>query len=295
MNGQPIDVEYSKPLLVTQPQLSEYGEGLREHVIRDLYVKCNKPRYDVAVVVAELDETLADIWKLFVGCAKSWHKTSQAVRYLKHFSLNSHELWLWYRYMLVPTMLDVEDLVKAITSHEKIDRIQDGDRIEDEIVRGEATIYGFNFAPNLDLKLPYEMKINAGLGGALDIVSRHDPSEWGTSAYDLVRASWERIPFSFVADWFVNVGDWLTSLRSLEVNFAQSYATYAVDVETTFKNGDFIWLSDEPVLKSFQMDRIVNVEPPALPLIDKRWASVTRYIDLISLSIGILKGILKRR
>jgi hypothetical protein len=134
-----------------------------------------------------------------------------------------------------------------------------------------------------------------GCGGAIDIYSRYDPHEWGTSAQDIVAAAWERIPFSFVADWFINVGDWLASLRSLEIAYAQSYATYAIESRTFLQEGTDVYMDESPVLYSYLQERIVNLEPPPFPLIDKKWANCTRMIDLISLTIGMLKGILKRR
>lgn len=279
--------------LINPTELAEFCEPLREHVIKDLYVKANSPRYDAAVALAELGETITGIRLLLGGAYASLIKTRKAVEYLKHFALNPEELWLWYRYALMPAILDVQDLVDAFKAPDKIDRIQDGNRIEDEYQSSLST-GPWDFNGRQKITNDFEVKYKIGLGGALDIHSRYDPAEWGTSAMDIVRAGWEVVPFSFLFDWFVNLGDWLTSLRSLEIVYAQSYATYAIEVHGKFKDGDYTFITPFEY-ELFLMERIVNVEPPTLPLIDKHWCNITRQIDLISLTIGMLKGILKRR
>jgi len=289
----PNRVQISDTLLVTAQQLHERAAPFREHIIADMYEKANSPRYDAAVLFAELEETLLSFKFLLRGLWRGWRKTEDAVKYLKHFSLNPHELWLWYRYALLPTMLDAEDLIKAFKPQKVIDRIQDGNRFESQYNSTVSTgVWGFKNNPWLvnDCKVEYKI----GLGGALDITSRYDPSEWGTSAMDVLRAGYEIIPFSFVFDWFLNVEKWLTSLRSLDIVYAQSYATYAIEATHTFQDGAFHY-TDPCVVKSFLMNRIIDVEPPRLPLVDKRWANCLRIIDLISLTIGLLKGVLTRR
>jgi hypothetical protein len=283
----------SDRLLVTSQQLYDKAEPYRQHVIADMYEKANSPRFDTAVFVAELEETLLSLKYLLTGTVKGLLKTSEALKYLKHFSLNPHELWLWYRYALLPAMLDAEDLIAAFKPQRLIDRIQDGNKFESKYVSTiETGVWANGMAPWLinDCEVVYKV----GLGGALDILKRYDPSEWGVSAMDILRAGYEIIPLSFVFDWFLNVEKWLTSLRSVEIKYAQSYATFAIEATHTFKDGNYYFI--EPlVIRTFLMDRIIDVEPPRLPLVDKRWANCLRIIDLISLTIGLLKGVLTRR
>jgi hypothetical protein len=275
--------------------LYELGNEFREKVIRDLYSKANAPRWNAAVFLAELDETLVGIHGLFKNALGSLLRGKLAYKNAKHLILHPEELWLWYRYMLIPTMLDVEELIAALSVEQVIDRVQDGDRSEEPItLTGTLNLYGYGKG-KIVLDIPWESEVKYGCGGAMDIISRFDPSPWGTSSWDVLMGTWERIPFSFLVDWFINVGDWLASLRSIEVVFAQSYATFAVETKTTLKQDSYYTLDFEPVVYSFLMDRIIDIEPPSLPLIDKRWRNVTRTLDLIALSIGTIKSVLKRR
>jgi hypothetical protein len=276
--------------------LAEIGNDLREFVIRDLFSKANAPRWNASVFMAELDETLVGIHGLFKNCLQSAWRLKYTRKNIKHLFLNPEELWLWYRYMLVPTILDVEELISALNTDEVIDRVQDGDRPkEPEKRNGTLERLGMGYG-QFNVPFHWEAEINYGIGGAIDMLSRKDLSPWGTSAHDVLMGAWERIPFSFLVDWFINVGDWLASLRSIEVVYAQSYATYSVasTVKVDTDCGVYV-LNEKPEYYTHVMNRIVDLEPPKLPLIDRRWANITRYIDLIALSTGMLKGILRRK
>jgi hypothetical protein len=129
----------------------------------------------------------------------------------------------------------------------------------------------------------------------MDILSKNDPSPWGTSAFDIVLGAAEVIPFGFVLNWFYNFEDWLASLRDADVIFAQSYATYAIDLEYEFVPDIGIMRDGNHIMHIFQQERIIDVEPPSLPLIDRHWVNLLRTVDAITLTTGILKGILRKR
>jgi hypothetical protein len=272
------------------------GDELREFVVRDAFIKAKAPRFNLSVMLAELDQTLVEVHKLLKGAAMSLIKDGKALKYAKHFALNSEELWLWYRYALMPAMLEVGDLLGAIKPQEQIDRVQDGDRLVDQLETGTILHSGWTSSSPSVWEYPWKTEWKAGLGCALDISSRFDPSPWGTSSVDVLLGLWERAKFSFIIDWFINVGDFLQSLRSLEVVYAQSYCTFAIEAVTTIKTSERLTFeNEEPKVKTFLMERIVDLEPPTHPLIDRRWRNCLRTIDLISLTIGMLKGILNKR
>lgn len=282
--------------IIGEEQLAELGVEHREFIKRDLFIKANEPRYNSAVFLAELDETLVSFNKLLLGTFKGLFKKGEALKSAKHFAKNPQDLWLWFRYALLPAMLDAEDLIEAMKPQEKIDRVQDGSQFE-TTVTGTFRQHGWLRSGTYhDLEVPFKSDVYIGCGGAIDMYSRFDPHPWGTSAHDFLSGAWERKWLSFVIDWFINVGDWLSSLREIEISYAQQYCTYAVRSITELKPGDDVYFTGEnPIVYNFLQDRIVDFEPPRFPLIDKRWANVLRTIDAISLTIGMLKGILKRR
>lgn len=293
--GMDMPVEWTQggnlawPILETE--LRQYGEHLRAHCISDMYEKAKSPRFETAVFLAELDETLVGIYKLITGSVKTLCKAETAWKHIKHFSLNSEELWLWYRYALLPAMLSIEDLLSAIKPQDKITRLQDGSR--DTIFVHGSHRWGpqwRKFYP----EVCWKTRLKYGCGSAIDIRFLHDPSPWGTSATDCLRAAYERIPFSFVFDWFVNLNKWLTCLRDVHIEIAQSYGTFALEAITEFSYPDWNDVREPHVVKTLVIDRIINVDAPDHPLVDKRWANALRTIDLISLTIGTVKTLLKK-
>lgn len=277
---------------VSPEALEELCEPYRDATIRDMFIKVNSPRFNTAVFLAELGETVGSIHLLLKGALGTLLKEGKALKYVKHFALHPEELWLWYRYALVPAMLDIEDFIAAIKPPKEIDRVQDGFRKEWDDYLHVHTGNWWYYQP-AQWRVHAEYKL--GVGGAMDILHRFDPSPWGTSAHDVLSAAWEIVPFSFIFDWFVNLGDWLASVREIDVSYAQSYATYAIEAKYDFESLNGEMLGENPQISVFRQRRVIELEPPSLPLVDKDWANVLRTVDLISLSAAILKSLLQKR
>lgn len=271
------------------------GAKLRDFTIRDMYAKLNSPRWNAAVFLAELDETIIGIHDLLKGISGVLLKEGIAKKYLRAHAKSPEGLWLWYRYMLMPLILSVEELIAVITEKQQfVDRVQDGSRItEPELTHGTFVLENYGYGL-VDVQVPFKASTRWGTGGAIDVLSKFDPAPWGTSAHDTLMAAWERTKLSFVFDWVVNVGDWLASLRTTDVLLAQSYATYAIESKVEFLDGTYEQMGENPYCSTFLMNRITDVNPPKLPLIDRRWRNTLRTLDATALIIGFLKGILRR-
>lgn len=278
------------PPYISGSDLASLGGEYREFVMRDLHAKANSPRFSVAVFLAELDETLVGVKDLFKGCLGALLKANGLYKTMKRLSLNGEELWLWWRYALMPAMLEAEALLAALKPQRFVDRVQDMSNTKGHL--SKVALSKRWTASNLTVRLPWECRWTVGAGGAMDILSKSDPHQWGTGGWDVVAAAYERVPFSFVFDWFINLGDYLASLRDADVVFAQSYATYAVDVTTIVTNDNFVM--QKPLsLHCVKIERITAFEPPLLPLVDRRWRNILRTVDSIALITGYIKSIIQ--
>jgi len=288
-------VAYGSPCPWVYHAMSAHSLEIRESVINDLFVKAKSPVFDGAVFIAELEETLTSVYDIFKGALKGLAKPSTRTKAgLKHIFLNPEEMWLWYRYFLLPAILDASSIIEALKPQEAIDRIQSGDRTDGyQKVSGHIGFYTPGI-PQFAFPCEWEQEFKYGAGAAIDLYRRFDPSPYGTSAVDVLRATWERIPWSFVFDWFVHFGDWLTSLRDVEMEIAQSYVTCAIDCVTRVSFPEHYHDVEVFTFHDYRMDRFVDIEPPSFPLIDKKWANCTRLVDAISLITGMLKRILRR-
>jgi hypothetical protein len=277
--------------------MAVFGDELREFVTRDLFIKAKAPRFDGAVFFAELEETLTELRRIFLNAALALRKTtgkSKKKSKLRHIVLHPEEMWLWFRYFLMPAMMDAENIIALTKGVSTIDRVQDGDRNkEPEQMSGVLEYYSGYYKEWHDAE--WQSEYSYGIGGAIDIYKRFDPSPMGFTNWDVLRAVWERTPWSFVFDWFINVGDWLASLRTVQIDYAQSYATYAIQAETKWTYPDWLDDSAEWRCKIFLMDRIIDLNQPNTPLVDKRWLNCLRLIDSISLIVATLHRVVSRR
>jgi len=302
----------SWPLLHTE--LFSRAYNTRDAIVNKLFTKAYEPRWDGMVFIAELNETLMSIKGIMEravkgtlrarklrGLIKAKPKLKKALskpgspigRTISHVLFNPEELWLWYRYFLLPAILDAEDLMQAVPPRERVDRIQTGRSQQEHVTSGTVKHHGI-FA-GLTREYPWVQTITEGGGAAFDVKHIFDPNPLGFSGIDVLRAAWERIPFSFVVDWFVRLGDFLTQCRNVDIGFVQSYATTAIDSWIQFNDGTDVWQNYNPAIHQVFIERIIDLEPPISPYVNKEWNSVLHTVDAISLAAGILKRTLSGR
>lgn len=129
-------------------------------------------------------------------------------------------------------------------------------------------------------------------------------SRYGLSPFQIPALAWELVPFSFVADWFVNVGDWLyamTPTPHLEV-LNSCVSTVSTRVRTIRCNSaNDIWVgwpctpTDSFCIQtSKQLVRTLNVPLPVHPGFNRKLLNLKRVIDSVSLIWGRLPKYLKR-
>lgn len=132
--------------------------------------------------------------------------------------------WLATRYGLRPLIYDIESLNEAIKN------LNDG-RTRYSEKAGSTTSYSY-LDEVTDSKSCYSLvhrftdKVKVGLRGS--VVADVDVPEF---QFNPLQTGWELIPFSFVFDWFVNVGKTLAavSLLSLDMDYVASKG-YRIDV-----------------------------------------------------------------
>lgn len=156
----------------------------------------------------------------------------------KDFNLLSDptKLWLEYRYGWSPLVLDIEDTMKAIYAQELRDsltpkaytRVTSNEWHEKtQVVPGTTSIGGGTWT----CSTVYTHKVEAHAYAKYQVTNQagvmNRLMEFGL--FDVPRATWELVPFSFVVDWFIPIGNYLAAIQpKIGVNVLDSGVTFKV-------------------------------------------------------------------
>lgn len=114
----------------------------------------------------------------------------------------------------------------------------------------------------------------------------------GLSPTQVLSVAWEKIPFSFVADWFVNVGDWLQSWAPTPwveyLNSCVSHRTHdkyeVCRLEVSTDGSKFYPVPGYALLDREQLVRdLATLTTPFLPIMTSGLLSFNQTLDSLSL------------
>jgi hypothetical protein len=118
--------------------------------------------------------------------------------------------WLQVQYGLKPLINDVNAILKGIKKANRTSRVTTRASLSENAQEIELVQFrrsGFNF----DVRIQYSDTIVIR-AMSLDEVYDDIGSNIGFTSKGLITLPWELIPYSFVADWFVNTGEFLGAL-----------------------------------------------------------------------------------
>lgn len=120
-------------------------------------------------------------------------------------------LWLTYRYGIRPAISDVMMIVNGL--ERKTGKIRTTSRVQGSL--SDFSVENFTRSMSGWGTLNYAVTKNDGVtvrAMSLDELVATRAYNIGLSAKNLLTLPWERVPYSFVIDWFFNVGDYLGAI-----------------------------------------------------------------------------------
>lgn len=279
------------------------------------YSKMSEPDFDVGMILVELDETIHGLFNPLSALRKfiqDFNKLKSLRRYpnikISYKNERSPEVllsdtlsmlsgsWLEWRYGITPLIIAIESAIKHFKDLAQA--------LQGKLLRKRGKVEKEQSMPN------YTYGAYPGYCGFSGVASIERKIKTVTSLYfnftqpvtwqeryglDILNAPalvWERIPLSFVLDWFLGVGLWLQSLHlSDKRNVVGSCTSQKTTVTLRMPDTNVYWsvpatnynCGSSYVMTYEKLDRRVNQTPPLLPVVNPAFLSLQRRLDAATL------------
>ena len=189
------------------------GSDLRLQAMTTAVAGISAPEVQGLVSLAELRETIsflrrpAKAWTDFAKRAKRHKNRGTRKDKAKSVAQFLSDNWLSYRYGVRPIVMDVQNGMKALKYYndKQPKRFTARGSASDSDTR--TSNYGLGVY-SCEHQTKFEMNVRAGV--LYELEEGYDV--FGVNYSQIPVAAWEVIPFSFVADWFVNIGSYVEAI-----------------------------------------------------------------------------------
>lgn len=211
-----------------------YSDQARNSAIIEAYAEMNGSTVGGGEILAEMAQTIQMVRQplnlAYTRIRKFFTKVQKAKRSCRSAAAANDpallaNIWLQYAYGWQPLVSDVAKLANAY--QEGLSKLEK----QWHVVRGGGTrvwtksldFSGYTstgllagFTSKCTLETEWSWKCRAGIKF---VFLRNDPEDLivtrtlGLSAHSLVPTVWNLVPYSFVVDWTVDVGSWLTAIN----------------------------------------------------------------------------------
>lgn len=277
-------------------------------------LKFKDKRVDLSVAWAERKKTanlVCDSIEALLSLKKDLmrkHSLSSGWEHSKKLAKDFSSIWLAYRYAWTPTLLDVHGAAVAVAKQDagtykrykvtaRAKDVRESDvttAVDSSVTCGYTmpTIQSKRERYKLEVKVRYDAFLENKLYRGLQDVGVTDP----------LTTAWELLPYSFVVDWFLGIGDFLDGVNALSGYSFQAgcetiYQEYGVEVHHMPRTSG-VWRTDSITggatreRKSF--NRSVLPAPTSQLLFKQQPLNLTRMFDSIALLAGAFGGKSKR-
>lgn len=215
------------------------------------------------------------------------------------------DLWLAYRYGWTPTVLDAFGAVETL---EKLDNgsyerylvtARGKSLLESEVTAVDETYISqiWNLPAYRESQTRYRQEVKVRYDAVLTGRAYRKLSDVGVT--DPLVTAWELLPYSFVVDWFLGVGDFLDGINALEgysllANCETVHRFYREELGFLPRTSG-AWRSElitgGYIRERTEFTRIVDGHTPASAVVLKQEPlNLTRLFDSVALLSGLLTG-----
>lgn len=195
------------------------------------------PTFAGAVFIGELRETIGFLrspisgWNKFLSGLRNPARQARA-RSIGHFLRDN---WLGYRYAVRPLMHDIASACKAIdevvSNHKPTRHTARGSGSGDQTRQTDTIVNGYQGVGTWSVSTKTTCQTRCKSGVIYEMSRSRDT--FGVGLAQLPITAWELVPYSFVVDWFANIGPYIEAITpKLGVSQLGSWTTTESDVTT---------------------------------------------------------------
>lgn len=203
--------DYSMDLMrLENTALARFNKRVEQRIILGMeYIDARKSLWSY------LKRLALALWDIFTAIKQRKFKSVR--KYLprqkrwgtKRVEMTAHEKWLEYHFAIAPMVEDIYNVLHAETQNRNnFGKVRVRATVNtNQVNNGRDTVYqyAYNSEYNRQFRctITGHIKCTSAALAAGNYVGL-DPSKW----------VWDLLPFSFVIDWFINVGQWLNALST---------------------------------------------------------------------------------
>jgi len=201
-------------------------ESLKAQAITSAWSRANPSETDSLVSLMELDDTVVGLVRIFLKLQKivSYVRRKKWQRLKELITLREMtNVWMEARYGIRPLYYDALKIINAyhkMSTLRPIRRTSRGRASETEICADTVgTLTLTQEYSGLWFESVWDRTTRSTITARAGVLADYRPTLeqlWGLSLDSVPRSAWEVVPLSFVIDWFINLGDVITSLTPVE-------------------------------------------------------------------------------
>lgn len=227
--------------------VAKYADPLRNELLVKALNKIANTKANLAVTLAEARKTS----DLILGTANRLYRAyrsfrrgnfREVARVLNLSPKTVHKTWLEYKYGWTPLVLEVKGAAEFLAQQHLGGRPirfyakATGERQTPPYVE----TYQMGFFPNPADNVGHVETVSTTVNHSMvvkvwcEVENPHYNQLQQLGLTNPALVAWELVPFSFVFDWFISVGDWLTALTALHgISVKKAMVSGVADIEVT--------------------------------------------------------------